>query len=386
MADNDRMHGARVVVIGAGVIGCSIAWHLASRGCTDVIVIDRASDFGGGSTPRATGGFRCQFNTAMNIRLSLLAREKLRRFRDEVGADPGYVAAGYLFLARTQETLRQLREANALQVRCGVREARVISADEARAINPAIVDPDVIGGAFCSTDGFIRAMQILRGYADDATRLGVRFLFETERTAFRGDGDRITAVETTRGTIACDTVVNAAGPWASLVSEVPVSPLRRQVASTVETDVLPETMPMTIWVDDGFHVRVRDRRVLLVWPDHPETQDPYDATFDEAWLQNVVRVAKERVPCLRDVPIDRERCWAGLYEMSPDRHAIIGRSQQYANLFLANGSSGHGVMHSPAIGQIIAEMILDGRASIDVSDLRPSRFAEGKPIVSSELL
>jgi sarcosine oxidase subunit beta len=386
MADNDRMHGARVVVIGAGVIGCSIAWHLASRGCTDVIVIDRAPEFGGGSTPRATGGFRCQFSTAVNVRLSLLARDKLRRFRDEVGADPGCVASGYLFLARSEEALRQLREANALQMRCGVREARMIPADEARAISPAIDDPDVIGGAFCSTDGFIRAMQILRGYADDAARRGVRFLLETERTAFRHDGDRITGVETTRGTIACDAVVNAAGPWASLVSEVPVSPLRRQVASTVETDVLPETTPMTIWLDDGFHVRVRDRRVLLVWPDHPETQDAYDTTFDEAWLQNVVRAANERIPSLRDVPIDRDRCWAGLYEMSPDRHAIIGRSSQYANLFLANGSSGHGVMHSPAIGQIIAEMIVDGRTSIDVADLRPSRFAEGKPIVSSELL
>jgi sarcosine oxidase subunit beta len=160
--------------------------------------------------------------------------------------------------------------------------------------------------------------------------------------------------------------------------------LRRQIASTVETDVLPAMTPMTIWVDDGFHYRVRDGRVLLVWPDDPHTPDPYDTTFDDRWLAKVERATRDRVPCLRDVPIDRERCWAGLYEMSPDRHAIIGRSPEHANLFLANGSSGHGVMHSPAIGQIIAEMILDGETSLDVSELRPSRFAEGKPIVSSE--
>ena len=371
----------RVAVIGAGVIGCSVAWHLASRGCKDVVVIDRAAALGGGSTARATGGFRCQFNTAVNIRLSMLSREKLRRFRDEVGADPGYTPAGYLFLARTQEAMRQLREANTLQVRSGVAEARMISADEARAISPAFDDPDVIGGAFCPTDGFIVPMQILRGYADDAQRRGVKFMFDTTVTAVR-DG----LVETTRGRIECDTIVNAAGPWASLVCKVPVTPLRRQVASTVDTDVLPASTPMTIWVDDGFHYRVRDGRVLLLFPDTPQTADPFDCSVENAWLANIERTTRDRVPCLRDVPIARDRCWAGLYEMSPDRHAIVGRSTEFENVFLANGSSGHGVMHSPAIGQVIAEMVLDGRTSIDVTDLRPSRFAEGAAIVSSELL
>ena len=380
------MHRADVVVIGAGVIGCSVAWHLASRGCTDVLVIDRAPAFGGGSTARATGGFRCQFNTAVNIRLSLLSREKLRRFAEEVGADPGYMPAGYLFLARTDEAMRQLREANDLQRRSGVGEARTVSAGEAGAISPAFHDRDVIGGAFCPTDGFIAPMQILQGYADDARRRGVRFLFDTSATAFRMSDDRIEAVETTRGPIACDTVVNAAGAWASLVCEVPVTPLRRQVASTVDTDVLPPTTPMTIWIDDGFHYRVRDGRVLLLRPDVPQTADPYECSVDAGWLNDIVRTTQERVPSLRDVAIDRARCWAGLYEMSPDRHAIVGRSTESANLFLANGSSGHGVMHSPAVGQVIAEMILDGRTSIDVHELRPSRFKEGQPIVSSELL
>ena len=127
-------------------------------------------------------------------------------------------------------------------------------------------------------------------------------------------------------------------------------------------------------------------RVLLLRPDVPQTRDPYECSLDEGWLASIVRTTHERVPCLRDVAIDRARCWAGLYEMSPDRHAIVGCSTEFANLFLANGSSGHGVMHSPAIGQVIAEMILDGRPSIDVHELRPSRFKEGQPIVSSELL
>src|SRR4051812_26883266 len=156
------------VILGAGPVGCSIAWHLAVAGAKDVLVIDRASDFGGGSAPLATGGFRTQFSSEINIRLSLLSREKLRNFRDEVGADSGYVPSGYLFLARSQEALDDLRAANALQHRTGVPEARVIDAGEARDLNPIIEDDAILGGAFCPTDGFIRAGKILRGYGEDA--------------------------------------------------------------------------------------------------------------------------------------------------------------------------------------------------------------------------
>jgi sarcosine oxidase subunit beta len=144
-------------------------------------------------------------------------------------------------------------------------------------------------------------------------------------------------------------------------------------------------MPMTVWADDGFHFRVRDRRVLLLWPDSPPSN--YDITFDkDGWLPRVLAFTHERVPCLRDVPIDLSACWAGLYEMSPDHHAILGRAPSLANLFLANGCSGHGVMHAPAIGHVMAELIVDGRTLIDIDSLRPSRFAEGAGIEAPSLL
>jgi sarcosine oxidase subunit beta len=144
-------------------------------------------------------------------------------------------------------------------------------------------------------------------------------------------------------------------------------------------------MPMTVWADDGFHFRVRDKRVLLLWPDSPPPG--FDATFDDTtWLPRVLDVAYARVPRLRNVAIDPAACWAGLYEMSPDHHAIVGRAPALENLYLANGFSGHGVMHAPAIGQLIAELIIDGTTSIDIDALRPSRFAEGKAIEGSALL
>src|SRR4051794_11330090 len=367
-----------IVIAGAGVIGASIAYHLAARGVRDVVVLDRGDAPGGGSTPRATGGFRAQFATSAGVALSLLSREKLRRFEDEIGVDSGYRPYGYLFIARSEQAMAQLRIANELQHECGLPEARVIDAADVRRINPAVADDAIAGGTFCPTDGFIRAMKILGGYIAAAQRLGVRFDFGVTVRGMRIEGDRIVALETSRGDVHADVFINAAGAWAGTLGvDIPVAPLRRQVAATIETDVLPDSMPMTVWADDGFHFRVRDRRVLLLWPDSPPSS--FDATFDPSWLAPVIAFTNARVPCLRDIPIDPDACWAGLYEMSPDHHAILGRAA-LVNLYLANGCSRHGVMRAPAIGQVLSELIVEGHWSIDIPSLPPSLFVEGEGI------
>lgn len=349
---------ASIVILGGGVIGASVAHHLAARGA-DVLVLDRGADLGTGSTSRATGGFRAQFDNETEVRLSLLSREKLLAFEEETGVDSGYRQHGYLFLACSQEELDALRTAQVVQHACGVSEARMVSAEEARALNPAIGDTTVIGGAFCPTDGFLRPMNILRGYAASAQRRGARFELGVELLGFSVDGDRVVAARTSRGDVQADVFVNALGAW----SGGAVVPQRRNVAATFATDVLPEEMPMTIWSHDWYHLRVRDGRVLLLWPDEP--------VFPH-WLWRVLRMTHDRIPCLRDVRI--EECWSGLYEMTPDGRALVGRSPRYTNLFLATGCSGHGVMHAPAIGQLVAEVVLDGGASMDISALRPERF------------
>jgi len=349
-----------VVIVGGGVIGASIAYHLAARGVHDVVVIDRAPQPGAGSTSRATGGFRAQFSTEVNVRLSLLSREKLLRFQDEIGADPGFAQHGYLFLARSNAAIDALRLAQNVQHNCGLRDAQMIAANDARKINPAIGDDSIIGAAWCPSDGFIRAMQILHGYIAAATRLGVRFVYGSDAAP----QSRI--------------VVNARGAWANNG----VRPLRRQVATTIPTNVLPQSMPMTIWIDNGFHFRVRDDRVLLLWPD--ERPYGFDISVDDAWIDRVASMTRARVPILRDVPIDREKCWAGLYEMTPDKHPLIGWLDE--RTFIAAGASGHGVMHAPAIGEVAAQMIAGEKTTIDVHALRPSRFEEGEAIVGSVLL
>jgi sarcosine oxidase subunit beta len=387
------VRSAEVVVIGAGVIGASVAYHLARMGCGPILVLERHRALGRGSTGRATGGFRAQFGSEMNVRLSLLARAKLLRFEEELGVDPGYRPCGYLFLAGEGEQLEVLRAAKGVQRAAGLEEAREVTPSEVAEINPAIRADDLVGGVFCPTDGFIRPMQILRGYVEGGMRLGVRFEYGVECAGFEFDGSgSISAVRTSDGEVIAGSVVNAAGAWAGLVARdagvvLPVEPLRRQAAVTHPFELLPEDMPMTIFVEDGFHFRVRDGRVLLLWPDEPDVADPFDQTVEEAWLASVVEKARSRVPSLSQTSIDREKCWAGLYEMSPDGHALLGRAPGLDNLYLVNGSSGHGVMHAPALGQLLAEVVVDGAAhTLETHELRPSRFAEGEANPAPTLL
>jgi len=367
---------ADVVVVGGGVVGCSVAYHLALAGGWRVTVVDR----GGGSTERATGGFRVQFATEVNVRLSLLSLEKLLRFEDETGVDPGYAPWGYLFVAANSSQLERMRAALAVQRAAGSDAARELSAIEVLTCNPHLAPGDIAGGTFSPTDGFLRPTEIQRGYREAAIRLGVTFRQSTVHGLGRL-GTRIIEVNTDAGSLPCGAVVNAAGPWAASVArlatlEVPIAPLRRQVAVTAPTNVLPESMPMTVFAD-GFHCRVRDKCVLLLQPSAP-TADPFDVSVDPSWVEAVLRTGHARVPCLRDVPLASS--YTGLYEMSPDEHALLGLSDGVENFLLVNGSSGHGVMHAPALGQLAAEVLTLGKArTIDVSALRPGRFSEGKP-------
>lgn len=383
---------ADVVIVGAGVMGAALAWHLTTLGCRSVVLLDSASSPGTGSTGRATGGFRTQFASAVNVRLSLLARDKLRRFREDTGGESGYQPVGYLFLAADQAQLGTLREAIAVQRAAGLAESSIVSLDDIARINPSIVLDGVAGGSFGATDGYIRPLGIMQGYLDAALRAGAQVEYDVVPVGFERTGDRIAAVATRHGRIAAGHVVNATGAWAADLAalagiEIPVTPVRRQVALTAPTAVLPPSTPMTIFAEDGFHFRVRDGRVLLLWPVDTRGADRYDTTLDTAWLDGVVSRAHRRVPALRSVPIDRAGSWCGLYEMSPDHHAILGAAPGIDNFWLINGSSGHGVMHAPALGLLLAEMILAGSAtSLDVHALRPTRFLEGAPNPAPVLL
>ena len=213
------MTSASVAVIGGGVIGASVAYHLAARGWRDVVILDRGRGPGEGSTGRATGGYRAQYATPINVRLSLLAREKLCRFQADTGVDPGYCPAGYLWLGADETEMAELRAGQRVQHGPGLREAVEVDPAEVARLNPALARDSIAGGVFCPTDGFIRPLGLLEGYLAAARRLGVRVEWGTEATGVsrRPDGT-ISAVHTSSGPIGVAAVVNAAGPWAAPVA------------------------------------------------------------------------------------------------------------------------------------------------------------------------
>lgn len=383
---------ADVVIVGAGVMGASLAWHLATLGVRSIRLLDRGRGPGDGSTGRATGGFRAQYASAINVRLSLLSRAKLRRFREDTGGDAGYAPCGYLFLAADAAQLALLREAQALQHREGLTEAALLPPDVIADVQPHVTLDGIAGAAWCPTDGFIRPLGILEGYLRAAERLGARVQWDTTVTGAVRKGGRVLALETSRGRVEADAFVNAAGAWAGVLGglagiDLPVTPVRRQVLATAPTRALPADGPMTIFLEDGFHFRVRDGRVLLLLPRDTPRADPFDTGFEPAWAEAVQARAAARVPPLRDVAIDLAASWAGLYEMSPDHHALLGRAPGTDNVYLINGSSGHGVMHAPALGQLLAEEIAHGTPrTLDAHALRPTRFTEGAPNPAPVLL
>ncbi|MBF6594946.1 MAG: FAD-binding oxidoreductase [Thermaceae bacterium] len=379
-----------VVVIGAGIMGASTAYHLAKAGLK-VVVLERRSRAGEGSTLRATGGYRAQFGTGINVKLSLLSRQRLLEFEQETGVNPGYQPCGYLFLASSPEQMQELRRGLAIQHQAGLSEAREVSSSEIAQITPFIALDGIVGGTFCPTDGFIRPANLLRGYVEAAQRLGAEFVYNVEHWQPVLENASTMGINTPLETYSSAYVINAGGAWAAEVGqkfglELPVHPEKRQVALVSGPSPLPDSMPMSIFCSDGFHLRVRDGRVLLLYPQTPPSDNPFDTAFDSSWLSEVLLRAKERVPALANATIDPGECWAGLYEMSPDKHVIFGEAKERPGLYLINGSSGHGNMHAPALGTLMVELISSGQTQLDLSPLRPQRFAEGEPNVGSVLL
>ncbi len=385
------MNSFDVVIIGGGIVGSSIAWHLAAAGCRSVLVVERESALGKGSTGKSMGGVRAQFSTKVNIQMSLYSIPFYASFEERLGHPCDYRPQGYLFCATTENHLEYLRTNLALQIATGLTTARLISAEEIRSQFPQLRSDDILGGSFCSTDGFVDPNSAMTGFITRAVDQGATLWKNTTVTAIQQDSAGICAVETTRGAVFTRKVVNCAGAWAAAVAQLagidlPVTPLRRMLVPSEPFDDFPRTAPMIVDMSNGFHFRPEARGFLLAWND-PEEATSFNTDFDPAFVEKILTRAAERVPCFANLPINPKRAWAGLYEMTPDHHPILGEAPGVPGFYLANGFSGHGVMHAPATGKILADLILTGKTDlIDVSLLIFSRFAGGRMIHESALL
>ena len=379
---------ADVVIIGGGIVGASVAYHLTEAGCRDCLIVERERAQGLGSSGKGSGGVRAQFATAINIEMSLYSIAFFARFEEVTGRPAGYRPDGYLFVATSEAHLEYLKANRERQTALGLKGVEILTPDDVRGVVPQLHMDDVVGGSFCQTDGFVEPLRVLRGFTECARERGARIWLDAEVTAIETERGEIRGLRTTRGPIETRMIVNATGAWAAPVARLagvslPVVPLRRQLVITEPVDSLPARLPMVIDMSNRFHFRreppaASPSGVLMAWPAPDETPG-FNTDFDPAFTGQILERARERVPALASVVVDRGRCRAGLYEVTPDHHAIIGPAPGVKGLFLANGFSGHGVMHSPATGRIVSEMILDGRSTtIDATPLRAERFTEGK--------
>jgi sarcosine oxidase subunit beta len=385
------MQTAEVVIIGGGIVGSSIACHLTAAGCRDVLVIERETAQGKGSTGKSMGGVRAQFSTPVNIQMSLHSIPFYASFDERLGYPAGYRPQGYLFCATEEKHLAYLRTNYEKQIALGLENVRLIAADEIRRMLPQLHSDDIMGGSFCSTDGFVDPYSAMNGFMAWAVDHGAKLWKNAQVTGIQLDAHGVSGVETSRGSVSARKVVNAAGAWAAAIArmvhlDLPVEPLRRMLVPTEPFDEFPHTAPMIIDMSNGFHFRPEALGFLLAWND-PEETPGYKTDFESAFIEKVLTRAAARVPIFENLAVNPKRAWAGLYEMTPDHHPILGEAPGVPGFFLANGFSGHGVMHAPATGKILADLILTGQTDlVDVSLLSFSRFAEGRMIEETAVL
>jgi len=401
---------ADVVIIGSGIVGSSVAYHLAQAGCSNVLVLEREAHQGKGSTGKSMGGVRAQFATPVNIQMSKYSIDFFSKFDEVVGHPGDYRAHGYLFCATNEKHLAYLKANKERQNALGVTNVEWVAAEDIVKMVPQLRVDDILGGTFCPTDGFVDPHSVMMGFMLNAREKGVRLWLDTRVTGIDVEGGdssplskaltsqrtpnestRIAGVHTSRGFISTRVVVNAAGAWAAEIArmagaELPVEPLRRQLVPTEPFAELPQRFPMVIDMSTGFHFRREGKGILLAWNDPQETPG-FKTEFDTSFIEKILTHAAARVPVLAEAEVNPRRAWAGLYEMTPDHHAIIGPAPNVEGLFFVNGFSGHGVMHSPASGRITADLILQGSSDlVDARQLGVERFAQGKLLEETAVL
>jgi len=371
---------ADVVIVGGGCMGASVAYHLARRGVTDVVLVEREPMLGTGSTGRNAGGVRHQFSNEANIRLSIESIGVLERFGDQVGHAIDFHQDGYLFLLSSAASVETFRRNVALQRSLGV-DVDWVDAAEAARLAPGLDAAGVLGATFCRRDGIADPNGVTMGFAKEAQALGVSIERGVEVTGIRVDRGRITAVETARGAIDTRVVVNAAGPYARQVgrlagADVPVDPVRRHIfiAAPGAGARVPTSHIMVIDFETTFYFHREGAGVLFGMGDPGETPT-FDTTVQWDFLPQVIDVAVARLPALADASISH--AWAGLYEMTRDGNPIIGPAAGVDGLFLINGFSGHGFQHSPAAGRILADVIAGRDPRFDLRPFAAERFAAG---------
>ena len=362
-------------------MGASAAYHLAKCGIKDILLLEKEEFFGSGATGRCAGGVRYQFSTEVNVRLSLESLPMLERFEDEIGQDINYRQCGYLLIATNEPVADTFKRNVELQNSLGV-PTQLLSGDEVRARLPLMKFEDAIAGTFNQKDGIVDPNSVVAGYVSAAQKLGAKAFTRVEVTGIRVSGDQVEGVETNLGPLQTRMILNAAGPWSGLIGQmagvrIPLIPLRRQMFTTAPLAEVPQDFPFVIDFAQSLYFH-REGEGLLIGMSNQKEKPGFDQNVDEEFEFVNLEAAIERMPLLERA--SRASHWAGLYEVTPDAHPIFGGCH-VKGFTMCTGFSGHGFMHGPVTGKLMAEYIVDGKYStLDVSMLDLARFEEGRLI------
>lgn len=372
--------GADVVIVGGGVVGASAAFHLAEAGVRNIVVIERG-ELCCGSSGKPIGGVRAQFSDPLNIELGSRSLRAYREFPHRPGADIKLDTVGYLFLLDNEQQVRDFAAGVELQNSLGVAN-RMIDPEDARRLCPYISTDGLVAAAYSPADGHARPALVVEGYAQAAARAGVTIVTQTAVTGIDTAGDRVTGVHTSHGRIACGAVICTAGAWSGLIGDMvgvllPIRPVRRQLAFTAPLTPPAPRVPFTIDFSSSAYFHNSDDGLLFGLAD-PDEQEGFDTTWTPRWLELFRTVARRRAPALAGMKTVGG--WAGLYEVTPDHNALIGRSTELPNFLYAAGFSGHGFLQAPAVGEVLRDLYLEREPSTDVSPLSADRFRHGAEI------
>ncbi|MDJ1131538.1 NAD(P)/FAD-dependent oxidoreductase [Streptomyces iconiensis] len=372
----DNLTTADVVVIGGGIMGASIAFHLAEAGVSDVLVLERDT-LASGSSGKPIGGVRAQFSDPLNIEMGARGLRAYADFARRPGAGIRLETVGYLFLLTTGDDAAEFTRAVRTQNELGV-PSRMIEPGEARRLCPYVVTDGLVAGAYSPEDGHARPVRAVEGYARAARAAGVTFATGTTVTGIESTAGRVTAVRTDRGRVVCRrTAVCAAGAWSAGIGELagvrlPVRPVRRQLAFTAPLRPPAPRIPFTIDFASSAYFHNSDDGLLLGFAD-PGQPDGFDRTWTPDWLPLFREAARRRAPAVAELAT--RNGWAGLYEVTPDHNALIGRAAEVPNFLYATGFSGHGFLQAPAVGEIVRDLHLEREPFADIAPLSADRFA-----------
>jgi len=376
---------ADVVIIGGGVIGCSIAYNLVKLGANNVLLFEKNS-LSSGATGRCGAGIRQQFGTQMNC---ILARESIKIFENlsqELDYDIELNQGGYLILAYTEKEVEQFKKNVALQQSLNI-NSRMITTKEAKEISPPLNIDGILAATFCPTDGHANPFKTNFAYAEAAQRLGAKIFTFTEVKEIEVENDKIVAVNTNKGKVLTSIVVNAAGGYSGEIGkmigiDLPVYSQRHQILITEPID--PLFKPMLMSFSRNFYCQQTPHGSIIMGCGNPNEPKGNDIGSSWQFARGMAQKMTTVVPLLKEVSMVRQ--WSGLYNMSPDSQPILGEHPQVKGFYMALGFSGHGFMLAPVTSKLIAELILKGKTSICIDKLDIGRFEREELILEPSVV